>query len=167
MGWITWAPISSQSHSLFVVWVVSLRDIKTIVEANNYHSCPKIDLKFGSSYRFLSQLKLKFLDFPKCWSTLWVNARCVDNQKDFIKRIFNLQIALTLVATLVLAEDLAPAADAEDAQLVAKKHEKRGLSSLGYSYEAPLGYNSNYNSIGYNRLVSPIAYSRGSLLTFG
>lgn len=91
----------------------------------------------------------------------------MDNQKDFIKRIFNLQIALTLVATLVLAEDLAPAADAEDAQLVAKKHEKRGLSSLGYSYEAPLGYNSNYNSIGYNRLVSPIAYSRGSLLTFG
>lgn len=73
-----------------------------------------------------------------------------------------MQIALTLVATLVLAED-SVAADAQDGSLVAKKHEKRGLASLGYTYDAPLGYNSNYNSLGYNRLASPITYSRGSI----
>lgn len=77
---------------------------------------------------------------------------------------FTLQIALTLVvaATLVLADELPAVEAAEGEQLVAKKHEKRGLASLGYNYDAPLGYNSNYNSGGYNRLVSPIAYSRGS-----
>lgn len=64
------------------------------------------------------------------------------------------------MAAYVVADDTV-ATEPLDGQLVAKKHEKRGLSTLGYSYDAPLGYNNNYNSVGYNRLVSPISYSRG------